>query len=237
MSLHAPTSCDCPLPAPRKQVLLLTCIDPRLLDDVVRYMNTLNLHNRYDHVVFAGAALGVRRLCSPLPRDANGALTHEVDPSANPEHPKSSWWQVFVDQLQIAVELHQIRDVYILEHRHCGAYKGFYPEEEYRRDFGDSEEEQQLEEDLHKIEAFALAKEIREYCEVERNRVLSRLSENSTQTEIEQANKAAEAWDITVRSLFMDLLGNVKHWCDEANCTKTKSSGKSKGGKKSGKKK
>lgn len=38
---------------PRKHVMLLSCMDQRLLDETVRFMNALNLHNRYDQVALA----------------------------------------------------------------------------------------------------------------------------------------------------------------------------------------
>ena len=44
-------------PLPRKHVLLLTCMDVRLIDNTVTYMNSLNLTNRYD----AAAQLWIQR--------------------------------------------------------------------------------------------------------------------------------------------------------------------------------
>lgn len=37
---------------PRKNALLLSCMDQRLLDETVQFMNELNLHNRYDQVTW-----------------------------------------------------------------------------------------------------------------------------------------------------------------------------------------
>ena len=56
-------------PTPRKHVLVLTCMDLRLLDDTVSFMDQYNLANRYDQIVFAGSALGVLRLSSPSVND------------------------------------------------------------------------------------------------------------------------------------------------------------------------
>lgn len=47
-----------PYPAPRKNVLLLSCMDLRLIDDICEFMEGDNLANRYDQLVFAGAAAG-----------------------------------------------------------------------------------------------------------------------------------------------------------------------------------
>ena len=89
-------------------MLLLSCMDLRLIDDICEFMDGDNLQNRYDQLVFAGASLGVMQ----------------------PRH--AAWRDVFFQHLDIAVQLHDIRDVYIMEHRNCGAYTHFLgPEFEY----------------------------------------------------------------------------------------------------------
>jgi hypothetical protein len=49
---------DTSYPPARGPVLLLTCMDIRLLDEVVRFMDHDGQTNRYDHLILAGAALG-----------------------------------------------------------------------------------------------------------------------------------------------------------------------------------
>lgn len=80
-------------------ILLLSCMDLRLLDEIVAYMDGRNLTNRYDHVILAGAALGV----------VHAAHGH--------------WAKTFWDHLALARELHEVSEVHILEHRECGAYR------------------------------------------------------------------------------------------------------------------
>ncbi len=80
-------------------VLLLTCMDLRLLDEIVDHMGGRSLTDRYDHVILAGAALGV----------VHAAHGH--------------WAQTFWDHLALARELHEVEEVHILEHRECGAYQ------------------------------------------------------------------------------------------------------------------
>jgi carbonic anhydrase len=80
-------------------VLLLSCMDMRLLEKTLSFMAGRGLSGRYDHVVLAGAALGV----------------------VYDEH--SHWSRTFWDHLDLARELHDVREVHILEHRDCGAYK------------------------------------------------------------------------------------------------------------------
>ena len=47
-----------PLDPPRKQVLMLSCMDLRLIDNITTFMNEGNLQNRYDQLIYAGAAMG-----------------------------------------------------------------------------------------------------------------------------------------------------------------------------------
>src|SRR3954467_9566459 len=88
-------------PPPRRNVLLLTCMDLRLIDELAAFMDRDNLTNRYDHLVVAGASLGVMQTTYP------------------------HWRDTFKDHLAIALKLHQPEDVYIVEHRNCGAYVEF----------------------------------------------------------------------------------------------------------------
>lgn len=79
--------------------LLLSCMDYRLVDDTERYMAARGMRERYDHVVLAGAALG--------------AITSRFP----------AWNQTFWDHLDVAIQLHHIHTVIVLDHRDCGAYK------------------------------------------------------------------------------------------------------------------
>ncbi|MBL8672343.1 MAG: hypothetical protein JNK11_16910 [Alphaproteobacteria bacterium] len=94
------------LPTPARaagdtEALLLSCMDYRLTDDIVRYMGRRKLTDKYDHVVLAGASLG--------------ALTDKYP----------NWGKTFWDHLEVAIQLHHIHKVIVLDHRDCGAYKVF----------------------------------------------------------------------------------------------------------------
>lgn len=78
--------------------LVLTCMDLRVLDEASSYLDEQGLKNEYDHIVMAGAALGVLK---------------------KPE----TWGQTFWDHLGLAIQLHQIDEVHIFEHQDCGAYR------------------------------------------------------------------------------------------------------------------
>jgi hypothetical protein len=77
----------------------VTCIDYRLVDDAVRFFDSQHLTNDYDQVSLAGASL---------------AAVSEKFPSAN-----AAFW----DQLTIAKQLHNIRELIVVDHRDCGAFK------------------------------------------------------------------------------------------------------------------
>lgn len=79
--------------------LLLSCMDYRLMDEVERYMSARGLRNRYDHVILAGASLG--------------AVTDKFP----------AWNQTFWEHLDVAIKLHNIHQVILLDHLDCGAYK------------------------------------------------------------------------------------------------------------------
>jgi hypothetical protein len=79
--------------------LLLNCIDYRLTGATTRYMAKRGMAGKYDQIVLAGASLGAK----------------------NDKFP--AWGTTFWDHVQVAKELHHIRQVIIIDHRDCGAYK------------------------------------------------------------------------------------------------------------------
>jgi carbonic anhydrase len=81
------------------EALGFTCIDYRLVGDGVRFFDSLKLTKEYDQLALAGAALG----------------------AVSPKFPSSN--SAFWDQLEIAISLHHIKKVVVVDHRDCGAYK------------------------------------------------------------------------------------------------------------------
>jgi carbonic anhydrase len=79
--------------------LLLSCMDFRLIDDLVKYMDSRGMTDKYDHVILAGASAGA---------------AHEKF---------AAWHETFWSHLQVAIDLHKIHKVMIIDHRDCGAYK------------------------------------------------------------------------------------------------------------------
>lgn len=92
----------------RTDVLLLSCIDFRLPDKTHTYMNERGFKEKYDHVILAGASLG--------------AVTDQFP----------AWNQTFWEHLEIAIQLHHIKKVMIMDHRDCGAYRVIFDEDFYK---------------------------------------------------------------------------------------------------------
>jgi len=78
--------------------LLLSCMDYRLIHATERYMDKRGLRGKYDHVILAGASLG--------------AITDKFP----------AWNTTFWEHLDVAIKLHGVRKVRVLDHRECGAY-------------------------------------------------------------------------------------------------------------------
>jgi carbonic anhydrase len=85
--------------------LILTCIDFRFPHQIVNYMDSLRPPGKpritYDHVILAGASLGVFSGVFP------------------------QWAATFWDHLAVSIKLHNIKQVYLIDHRDCGGYREF----------------------------------------------------------------------------------------------------------------
>jgi hypothetical protein len=90
--------------------LVLSCMDFRLISHISTYMDKISKKNMYDHTVLAGASLG-------------------VNDTAHPD-----WGRTFWDHLKLSRDLHNIKNVMVIDHRNCGAYNAIlhedYPERE-----------------------------------------------------------------------------------------------------------
>lgn len=174
VSKKSRTSVNAPQPAdylpPRGNVLLLTCMDLRFLDEIITFMDHDNLANRYDHVVLAGAAYGA--LGAPGGKDASG------NPNEVPH-----WRTTFFDHLAAAIKLHKVEDIYILQHRNCGAFDSVF---NITKKFTDSAADQLAEKRAHLKYAKQLEGEITAW-----------------------AKEHAPDTPLRVRKFLMELRGNV----------------------------
>jgi carbonic anhydrase len=84
------------------EAMLLSCIDPRMVAPVYKYMEGRGLTGAYSQFVIAGAAAAV------------------VAPKFE------AWRPAFWDNLAVSHELHRINRVIVIDHRDCGAVKLAY---------------------------------------------------------------------------------------------------------------
>jgi hypothetical protein len=79
------------------EAMLLSCIDPRMVTPVYKYMDQRGLTGQYSQFVIAGAAIAV------------------VAPKFE------TWRPAFWDNLATTVQLHHIKRLIAIDHRDCGA--------------------------------------------------------------------------------------------------------------------
>lgn len=158
---------------PKKNVLVIGCIDPRLLDDLGKFLNHDNLQNRYDHFILAGVSLMCSHERQLFDQDAYEAYS-------------LPWKTSLRQHLDIAIKLHQIKDVYIIEHEDCGAYAHFLDKNKVDMSTPDKERE------WHTRFATELAKEIHD------------------EIHEEDADGKKKKYQLGVHSFFIGLRGDVE---------------------------
>ncbi len=98
------------LTAHSSECFLISCMDFRLIDDLVVAMNNMGFNNNYDQFILAGSSLGFTQK----------KFKH--------------WGQAVLDHMEIGKELHHFREIIIFDHMDCGAYKKFFPEMKTREE-------------------------------------------------------------------------------------------------------
>lgn len=175
--LKYPTGYD----LPKKNVLVLSCMDLRLTDNLVNFLHFDNLANRYDHFILAGTSL-----CTTLKSKKNAKyFKNDVLESYDNFE---LWSKSFNDHLNLAIALHHIKDVYVIEHQDCGAYKNFLKEKKL----------QQGEKQCHQHFAVDLAEEIHNVIRIEQS------------VDEESASIKRTRYQLGVYCFYIDLRGNVE---------------------------
>lgn len=93
------------LTAHKAKALVITCMDFRLIDDAVIYLNKIGYTNNYDEFILAGASLGYNQKIY------------------------SEWSKTLDMHIELAKKLHDIKEIIVIDHMSCGAYKIFYKRE------------------------------------------------------------------------------------------------------------
>lgn len=92
------------------KALVLSCIDFRFVN-VTKDALLVEYDDDYDLLTIGGASL---------------CCTHDITHNKEITNMLSDFWQTVMQNINIAVKLHSIKEVVIIDHRDCGAYKQFY---------------------------------------------------------------------------------------------------------------
>uniref|UniRef100_A0A6C0CBR2 Carbonic anhydrase n=1 Tax=viral metagenome TaxID=1070528 RepID=A0A6C0CBR2_9ZZZZ len=87
----------------RATILVLSCIDYRLIDNTMKFLESACHTNNFDFTTLAGASLGFN------------------------QNKYGCWNQTFIQHVELAIQLHKINKIIVIDHMDCGAYKLFYP--------------------------------------------------------------------------------------------------------------
>lgn len=166
---------------PKKYVLVLSCVDARLLDDLVQFLDQDNLTNRYYHVTLPGTALGLTDRVREDTCDA-GLLEQFA-----------RWRLTFIDQVRAALILTQgmLTDIYVVQHEDCGAFR-VYLDKDSDKMRCDQEKE------MHWDYACALYEDINTNFDAVYNRT-------------DRDGNGVQKKKPFVHLFYMDLRGNVEH--------------------------
>ncbi len=91
--------------------LLVTCIDFRFIDKIIQFMKKSGYFNDYDIYTMAGASLGANQDRYP------------------------DWAPTFWKHVDLALKLHEIKKIIIVDHQDCGTYKLIYPDMYSKNEF------------------------------------------------------------------------------------------------------
>ncbi len=111
--------------------LVISCVDCRLLDDLVRFLDHDNLGNRYYHADIAGASIGLSS--KPPGFHTYGNADRWPGTSASRSTSRSgSKCSTITWKLVLKLTRGDLTDIYIVEHADCSAYKAFLNVDYYK---------------------------------------------------------------------------------------------------------
>jgi len=94
--MYTPMRTQDQLTAHTAKALVITCMDFRLIDDAVYFLNSKGYNNNYDELILAGGSLGYNQ------------TKYE------------SWKKTVDDHIGLAKKLHNIKEIIVIDHMDCG---------------------------------------------------------------------------------------------------------------------
>lgn len=107
---HTPIKTQNQLVATNAKALLISCMDFRLIDDLVYALNKMGYNNNYNNIILAGASLGYNQTVN------------------------DAWRKTVDDHIQLSQRMHNITQIIVIDHMMCGAYKMLYNKPDLTRD-------------------------------------------------------------------------------------------------------
>jgi hypothetical protein len=124
---NAPTGiCEYIPPSQGARVLVLGCIDPRFNAILSSFLvNYKDVKFIYDLFILAGASLGANQSYLSFPNTLRSPGQTIGTPYPLNQIPQwgQYWGPSFFDTLALAIQLHNITEVWVFDHFDCGAYK------------------------------------------------------------------------------------------------------------------
>lgn len=87
--------------------LVLSCIDYRFISETIQHLYGINEANDFDYFVLAGASLGYNE-------------------SVNHVEGTGPWAATYEEHIGLAIQLHNITEIIVIDHMDCGYYKAIY---------------------------------------------------------------------------------------------------------------
>lgn len=131
--------------------MVLSCMDYRYIGPTIDYLYGRNNRNDFDYFVLAGASLGFNQSRSTATLNHAQVKTIEI-PETTPNCCTSKltgspeklacWSEACEEHICLAIELHNITEIIVIDHMDCGYYRAVY---------GDDVSTPDKEERLHKF--------------------------------------------------------------------------------------
>jgi hypothetical protein len=86
-----------------------------------------NVSNKYDEFILAGSSLGYNTALNFDPSGVYSSATFKGNPATDSSF--NSWQIAFTQHLDIAILLHDVSNIILIDHLECGAYKTFYSQQ------------------------------------------------------------------------------------------------------------
>jgi len=110
-NLTEPIYAGTPIDNTAANTFVLACIDPRYATALEEYLLQTLGANTYDLFILAGGALGGNLT-------GNGAPL----PACSIVSPTNNWQTALLDHIQVAITLHNVTNILVIDHLDCGAY-------------------------------------------------------------------------------------------------------------------